>query len=201
LSNSDDSSKVNHAFFDALQKQENKEKIWGYYWPHAKEVDFDLAGSDFVAGIKYHPSISQTRIDNAPDVLKAAREYGKPLLIHSGRNQMSRIEYLLTARRMEPDITYIAAHLGGLANELILAALDRIDSLPSIENLYLDTSGCMNPKIMRRAIDIMGEDQILWGTDLPFFNHEVSRFVLSRTGINDSVMKKILYDNVVKIHK
>ncbi|MGY5875955.1 MAG: amidohydrolase family protein [Candidatus Thorarchaeota archaeon] len=201
LSNTEDSREVNRVFFEELQRQEHKDSIWAYYWPHPNEVDFEFAARDNVAGIKFHPSISQVTIDNAPDVVKAARDNGKPLLVHSGRNMKSRIEYLLTVRRKEPDGTYIAAHLGGLANELILAALDRIDSLSNIDGLYLDTSGCMNPKIMKRAIDVMGEDQILWGTDLPFFNLDISRYVLSKTDINDSTIKKILYDNVVKVHK
>ena len=201
LSNTDDSLVVNKDFFDKLGKHKHRDKVWGYYWPHPHEVDLDLASSDDVSGVKFHPSISQTTIDTAPAVLKAARDNGIPLLVHSGRNQMSRIDYLLTARRMEPDITFIGAHLGGLANELILAALARIEALPSMDNLYLETSGCMNPKIMKRAIDVLGDDRILWGTDTPFFDHEISRLVLVRTGISEKSIRKILYENAVKLHK
>jgi predicted TIM-barrel fold metal-dependent hydrolase len=101
---------------------------------------------------------------------------------------------------MEPDIVFIGAHLGGLANELILAALTRIESLPSMDNLYLETSGCMNPKILSRAIEVLGDDRILWGTDAPFFDHEISRLVLKRTGVSESSMRKILYENATKLH-
>ena len=201
MSNTDDSLSVNKEFFVNLGKQKHKDKIWGYYWPHPNEVDLDLSAQGNVSGIKFHPSISQTTIDTAPKVLKAARDNGIPLLVHAGRNQMSRIDYLLTARRMEPDIVFIGAHLGGLANELILAALTRIESLPSMDNLYLETSGCMNPKILRRAIDVLGDDRILWGTDAPFFDYKISRLVLKRTGVPESSMRKILYENATKLHK
>lgn len=200
MSNTDNSMDVNRGFFKKLQSQQYKDRMWAYYWPHPHEVDFEFAARADVSGVKYHPSISQVRIDNAPDVIRAARDNGLPLLVHCGRNQMSRIQYVLTAHRMEPDVVFVGAHLGGLANELILAALDRIDSMPARDNLYLDTSGCMNPKIMRRAIEVMGEDRILWGTDLPFFNHRVSRFVLEQTELDSKAMRKILYDNVVKMH-
>jgi len=200
MSNTDNSMDVNREFFKKLQSQEHRDKIWAYYWPHPHEVDFEFAAGANVSGVKYHPSISQVRIDNAPDVIRAARNNGLPLLVHCGRNQMSRIQYVLTAHRMEPDVVFIGAHLGGLANELILAALDRIDNMPRRDNLYLDTSGCMNPKIMRRAVEVMGEDRILWGTDLPFFDHRVSRFVLEQTGLDSKAMRKVLYDNVARMH-
>ncbi len=200
MSNTDNSLDVNKEFFKKLQGQQYRDKIWAYYWPHPHEVDFQFAAGEHISGVKYHPSISQVRIDNAPDVIRAARDNGLPLLVHCGRNQMSRIQYVLTAHRMEPDVVFVGAHLGGLANELILAALDQIDSMSRRDNLYLDTSGCMNPKIMRRAVEVMGEDRILWGTDLPFFNHKVSRFVLEQTGLDSEAMRKILYDNVAKLH-
>ena len=201
INNTDDSAAVNAEFFEALAKSPHSKKIWGYYWPHPKEVDFEFVSTWPVAGVKFHPSISQTKIDSAPDVLRVARNNGLPLLVHCGRNAMSRIQYLLTARRMEPDVTFIAAHLGGLANELILAALDQIDSLESLDNLYLDTSGCMNPKILKRAIETVGVERILWGTDTPFFDHDVSRIVLERTDLNESDVQRILFDNVADIHK
>jgi predicted TIM-barrel fold metal-dependent hydrolase len=201
LSNTDDSLDVNKTFFENLMKCPDRDRVWAYYWPHPAEVDSEFASEKPVAGIKYHPSISQIRIDNAPDVIRVARDNGLPLLVHCGRNVMSRIEPLLTARRREPSITFIAAHLGGLANELILAALDRIGSLANLDNLYLETSGCMNPRILRRAVDVMGADRILWGTDTPFFDHDVSRIVLERTGLEKGEIRKILYDNAIQVHR
>jgi len=200
ISNTDDSLEVNKEFFTEATNFEFRNKIWPYYWPHPDAVDAQFAQENNIAGVKYHPSISQRKIDNAPDVIKLAQECNVPLLVHCGRNQMSRINFLLTAARKEPDVTYIAAHLGGLANELILDALNQIDNYEGLDNLYLDTSGCMNPKILSRAIEVMGPDRILWGTDLPFFDFEITRFVLERTGIEASAMNKILYENVVSIH-
>lgn len=201
ISNTDDSLEVNKEFFAEAAAFKFKDKIWPYYWPHPSQVNSQFAEENNIAGVKFHPSISQRTIDNAPDVLNLAQDRGVPLIVHCGRNQMSRIGYLLTAARKEPDITYIAAHLGGLANELVLAALDLIDNQKRIDNLYLETSGCMNPKILSRAIKVMGPDRILWGTDLPFFDFEITRFVLERTEIGKSDMRKILYENVVSIHR
>jgi len=201
MSNTDDSVSVNTTFLDEVRKFPHKLKMWPYYWPHPGQVDTELASQQEFAGVKFHPSISQKRIDNAPDVIAIARDRGLPLLVHCGRNQISHIDYLLTAVRMEAGVTYVGAHLGGLANELILAALALIEKQPRRDNLYLDTSGCMNPKIVRRAVQVMGSDRVLWGTDLPFFDPEVSRVVLDRAGLEGPDLRKILYDNAVEVHK
>lgn len=200
ISNSDDSVKLNDAFFKESEKFPYRDRIWTYYWPHPKEVNPKMLVDYKVDGIKYHPSISQVRIDNASEILKIAASNNLPLLVHCGRNQISRIEYLITAARVEPDTTYIAAHLGGLANELILMAITQLQDSPQSDSIYLETSGCMNPKILRHAVDTLGADRILWGTDTPFFDPEVSKFVLRRAELQEKELRMILFDNVVKLH-
>jgi hypothetical protein len=200
ISNVDDSTTANEIFFKESETFPFRDKIWAYYWPHPHEIAPKMFEENRVDGIKFHPSISQTRIDNASQVIKMASVRNLPLLVHCGRNQISRIDYLITASRIEPDVIYIGAHLGGLANELILAALTQLENNPHSDNIYLDTSGCMNPRILRHAIDVMGADRILWGTDSPFFDSEVSRFVLQRTGIQGKELRKIQYENVIKLH-
>ncbi len=201
MSNTDDSAAVNRTFLEEVRQCPHKRSLWPYYWPHPGQIDAELASQKDFAGVKFHPSISQKRIDNAPDVIGLARDRGVPLLVHCGRNPISHIEHLLTAMRMQADVTYIGAHLGGLANELIVAALALIEKQSRRDNLYLDTSGCMNPKIVRRAIEVMGPDRILWGTDIPFFDIEVSRLVLDKTGVESKSLRSILHDNAVAIHK
>ncbi|MHA2069709.1 MAG: amidohydrolase family protein [Candidatus Thorarchaeota archaeon] len=201
VGSTDDSLAVNREFFNKLGQQTYKDRVWAFYWPSPNEVDFEFANRSDVAGIKYHPSISQVRIDQAPDVVNVAQDTGLPLLVHCGRNELSHSKYLLGISRINPDITFIAAHLGGMTNDLILITLDMIKNERNRDNVYLDTSGCMNPLIMRKAIDVMGDDRILFGTDLPFYDYEVSRFVLDQTGIEDSALRKILYENVVKLHR
>jgi predicted TIM-barrel fold metal-dependent hydrolase len=200
LNNADDSRVVNKQFLEKLSRQEHKNRMWAFYWPHPHEVDDDIAGRADVAGIKYHPSISQVQIDHAPDVVRIARNKGLPLLVHCGRHAISGFEYVLNAYRAQPDVKFIAAHMGGMANELILQALSLISGMSSRENLYLDTSGCMNPKILRRGIEVMGEDRVLYGTDLPFFDTEVSNFVLSRVGLGQKALRKVYHDNIMKLH-
>jgi len=200
ISNTDNSLEVNKEFFAEAASFEFRNNIWPYYWPHPNEVDTQFTKEIQLSGVKFHPSISQRTIDNAPAVIRLAQDNGVPLLVHCGRNQMSRINYLLTAARKDQDVIFIAAHLGGLANELVLAALTQISNYKRIDNLYLDTSGCMNPKILNRAIEVMSPDRILWGTDLPFFDFEITKFILERTGIPKQAMRKIMYENVVSIH-
>lgn len=197
----DDSLAINQEFFYTLNQKPYKDRVWAFYWPNPNEVDFDFASRSDVSGIKCHPSIHRIKVDQMTDVLKVTHDTGLPLLVHCGRDKTSHIDYLLNAYRENPDILFIAAHLGGLANDLILMALDKIEALSDRENLYFDTSGCMNPKIMRRAIDVIGEDHVFFGTDRPFFDLAVSQFVLHQTGLKKSAIQKVLSENILRIHK
>ena len=77
------------------------------------------------------------------------------------------------------DFPYIMAHTGGA----LLSVLERLDNgyrifpacrehinkLPSeyAKNLYYDTTSFSGP-VMRMALDIVGSDRILWGSDDPY---------------------------------
>ena len=82
-----------------------------------------------------------------------------------------------------PDFPYIMAHTGGT----LLMVLQRLDNgyhlfpdcrefiskLPSVyaKRLYYDTASFYAPAI-KMALDIVGPEQILWGTDDPFIDSD-----------------------------
>ena len=82
-----------------------------------------------------------------------------------------------------PDLQIVLGHWG----EMLLFALDRVDSLSNIAthlerrvadyfatNIHIATSGMLTPRLLRHALDFTSVDRILLSGDYPFHRMEAS---------------------------
>ncbi|MGY5879563.1 MAG: amidohydrolase family protein [Candidatus Thorarchaeota archaeon] len=205
MENNHDSRQANHRFFKTLKTFSKKDQVLAFYWPHPNEVDPEFLKTYDVAGIKYHPSISQLEVHKAKDVLDLVEDTSLPLIVHCGRNIKSRIEFCLEAYKKR-NITIIAAHLGGVSPPLVSRALQILEGADDYDNFYLDTSSIDVARLIARAINIMGSERILFGTDIPFHEYPVLKYALQQVWEREDVnvtsqdMKNIMYANVERIH-
>lgn len=114
-----------------------------------------------------------------------------------------------------PDLKVIMGHMG----ETIPYCLKRLDegyecrrlwesgkisNLPSYylkRNIYISTSGGYRPETMACAIDALGMDKILFGTDYPHFPTEMSVDQLEQCRLNKEELEAICYKNAERIFK
>lgn len=101
-------------------------------------------------------------------VMKAAREWKIPILQHTWSQTIIRqrsfhtdpADTALLARR-HPDVNIIMAHLSGFGVRGVLEAR-------GLPNLYIDTSGGLpDDGLLEYAVEQLGADHILHGSDLP----------------------------------
>jgi predicted TIM-barrel fold metal-dependent hydrolase len=61
-------------------------------------------------------------------------------------------------------------------------------------------AGEADDRMLLHEIDLLGEDQILYSSDLPHGEgrHDAAKEIIAREDITDSQKRKILYDNAVK---
>lgn len=61
-------------------------------------------------------------------------------------------------------------------------------------------AGEADDRMLREEIDLLGEDQILYSSDLPHGEgrHDAAKEILARQDISDFQKRKILYGNAVK---
>lgn len=86
--------------------------------------------------------------------------------------------------RNYPDITFIAAHMGGLTAPFT----DIYHYLPPRENLYLDTSNAahtLSADQFQRLLRRHGPGHVIFGTDWPWFEH-ASEIRLIRGRLDDT---------------
>lgn len=191
----------------ALQRQvQGRDDLYFFPWIHIPErgrdgevlLEYLRANIREIDGVKFHASISQMGIKDkrlAPILDYVDRE-GLPLLYHCGRHPISSAEPIKDIAPTYPNIKFVVAHLGGNAYDIVVDTMMMFNSgLPG--NVYLDTSTARHPTLLRRAIDVYGEDRILFGTDLPFTEMNMNWACLEFAGVLDN--EKILGGNLRRI--
>jgi predicted TIM-barrel fold metal-dependent hydrolase len=153
-----------------------------------------------ISGIKYHPSYCQVTANDSSMALfwEAARELDFPVLVHCGRNEKSHIKHLILAAQKHQDVTFIGAHLGGNATELVDEALGLLqESDPG--NVMLDVSAIKLPWLVERAVGAIGADRILYGSDEPYADIRVAEACVEWADISERAREMIFHENARRL--
>lgn len=121
-------------------------------------------GQDGLKGLKLH-TVSYVGFPYGEGTLRLLRrcaEYNAPVLFHSGDEPLALPQELAEAARLCPETTVILAHMGGFYH--CQAAIDVASELP---NIYLDTSAMPYPDMIKRAVETIGPERVLFGSDGP----------------------------------
>jgi len=185
-----------------------KSKLKKYFYPliiidpKDKETLSQMVDySDLIYGVKYHPSVSETPLtdESLYPFMEVISEYKFPVLVHCGRNWRSNISYVIKSAKMFTSIMFVAAHLGGNASELIEKAIYALHKA-KCDNIYLDTSAVKLPWLIEKAIEILGADKIMFGSDEPYSDLRIGKYCVELCNISKEVMDKIFYRNVGKLY-
>jgi len=145
------------------------------------------------------------------EALKLAAQHGKPVNIHvtdaQTRDYPGKIETsfdsLEKLAQRHSETTFVFAHLAGMME---------LPTLKELTNVYLDTAAVpmlYSDSIYQDAIDQIGADRILFGTDYPLRTFPRTQKkpefathlnALRNCGLNPADLNKILYQNARKIH-
>ena len=194
-----DSVALNLDFFERAKRFPQKNRIFPFLWIHPNQLMEDHFKRFVFSGFKFHSSISQTTIAENEEMLRLCEKYKKPILIHCGRNEKSRIDYVLKVNEHHPDLKFICAHMGGLATDLIVRAYERISQSNYLDNIYLDTSGCFHPELIEKAVQLLGNDKIIFGTDRPFHSYKMSLYAVDCCSFDRKTKRNILSDTILNI--
>jgi predicted TIM-barrel fold metal-dependent hydrolase len=190
---------LNTDFMRRLAKFPKKNRVFPFVWIHPNQLKEDHFKEFVFLGFKFHPSISQTTIDENEKVLDLCEKYKKPILIHCGRGEKSRIDYVLKVNQHYPRLEFICAHMGGLATDLIIRAFGRMAQSKHLDNVYLDTSGCFHPELIEKAVELLGKDKIVFATDRPFHSYKMSLYAVNCCRLDRKTKENIFHNNISNI--
>ncbi|NLF78904.1 MAG: amidohydrolase [Chloroflexi bacterium] len=97
----------------------------------------------------------------ADPLIEIAREFDVPVTIHSGNFFCHPLEIAETASRF-PDVTFIMDHMGYRYH--VLEAVLAAERCP---NLYLATTAVFEPHFIQMAINRVGADRVIFGSNAP----------------------------------
>ena len=114
-------------------------------------------------GLKLHPisNLVKPYAERCVQLIRTAGQLGVPVFIHCGDAVPALPLQIGKAAALCPDTTIIC-HLGGYfhAEEIIRVA-------ERCSNLVLDTSSCPYPQSIRRAIEALGSERVVFASDSP----------------------------------
>jgi predicted TIM-barrel fold metal-dependent hydrolase len=147
-------------------------------------------------GVKLHPA-HYTLYPFGPETVKLAHRAGElnlPILFHCGDEIMCLPYQIDRLAAQCPETTIILAHIGGFfSGESALNVAERR------KNVLVDTSEIPFPEMVRKAVDRLGAEKVLWGTDAPCcdIRHEIRKVELA--GITESQMQLLFAENYSRL--
>ena len=147
-------------------------------------------------GVKFHP-VHYTLHPFGEDtvkILKRAAEYDIPVLFHCSDEAMCLPMQIAEGIRQSPETKVILAHMGGFFH-----LDDAIRVCRDFKNVYLDT--CESPLIhdIKRAVEILGADRILFGTDIPTDNPLFEIEKIKAMKLSKEEEDLIFYKNIARL--
>jgi hypothetical protein len=147
-------------------------------------------------GVKLHPA-HYTLYPFGQETVKLAHragELGLPMLFHCGDEIMCLPYQIDRLAEKCPNTTIILAHIGGFFSGE--AALDVAERRP---NVLVDTSEIPFPGMVRKAVDRLGAEKVLWGTDAPCcdIGHEIRKVELA--GLTAGQERQLFCENFARL--
>jgi predicted TIM-barrel fold metal-dependent hydrolase len=147
-------------------------------------------------GVKLHP-LFQAFIADDPvvyPIMNEARKLKVPVAIHSGHPPFSLPWSIGELADIYPDVTIVMLHMGHGHGLYIRAA---INTAKKHSNIILETSGMPMHSKIKEAMDTVGEDRVIYGSDIPFHHPSVELQRLKVAGLNENQLRRVLHDNAV----
>ncbi len=153
-----------------------------------------LEEDDRFVGVKIHAAYAQT-LTRAPTMrrlLGAVADYGRPVLIHNLGADWP--EALVELAHENPALPIIAAHAG--YGDAPHPTHDAAERLAPAANIYLEyCSTYLTVGAIRRGINAVGVDRLLYGSDFPLIAQPYMRAAYDDAELSPDEAKRILVTN------
>ncbi|WP_420027408.1 amidohydrolase family protein [Fannyhessea vaginae] len=163
--------------------------------PHALDEIDRCLGDLKMNGVKFHSWKQGYYPDNRPeldDIFSQIEHYGVHVQMHVGTAPLSNPYTWSEHARKHPKIDFVFTHMGYYE-----FGLSCIEMALRYKNIYLETSGQMNPLILKDAIKKIGSQRIVFGTDWPYkpVNIEIDKFL--HLDLDSDDLENIFYKNAM----
>jgi predicted TIM-barrel fold metal-dependent hydrolase len=175
--------------------------VYGLVWANPRDPDvvtdtrrlLDEPGSRF-RGVKLHPLLDGYHSDDPAvhPIIELLIERRLPALIYCGHPIFTLPWSIEELVRRYPEARIILGHMGHGNIIYINAAIDVAERNP---NVYLETSGMPMHSKIREAVERVGPDRVLYGSDTPFHHPSVELAKVRVSGLPTDLTDRVLGEN------
>ena len=151
-------------------------------------------------GIKLHPDMQHFAVDDdrAIEIYKICAKLKLPILFHVGdkRSDLSHPKRILNVLDKVPDLTVIAAHMGGYT------IWDEAEKYLIGQPVYLDTSEAligMSPEKLYSLIEKHGTDRVMFGSDYPLWTTKYAFDGIERCRMTEEEKDLVYFKTAEKV--
>lgn len=182
------------------------DKLVGLVWINPYDGDEAVENVDKAMnrwgfkGIKMHPLLDAYLPDQeiVHPIMDQARKYQIPVLFHCGHPPWSLPWHFGNLADVYPDVFIILGHMGHGHIVYINAAIEVAEKH---ENVLLETSAMPMHSKIKEAVAKVGEDKVMYGSDMPFGHPAYEIKKVEVAGLTKKQLNLVLEDNARKIFR
>jgi predicted TIM-barrel fold metal-dependent hydrolase len=141
-------------------------------------------------GVKFHPWLQSFPANSAYlyPALEVCAKHRLPVLFHTGTPPYSQPFQVMEQARRFPAVPFVIGHFGKIM------FLDAVRSAEMCPNVWLETSGAQVSDL-QFAIERIGSDRILFGTDLPIGGAASAKWNMAkiRSAVADEAYRQAIF--------
>jgi predicted TIM-barrel fold metal-dependent hydrolase len=193
-----------NASVSAFMAGSTRRKYWFFPWlkPAVRsDLDYARRNRSGIHGIKLHPSCDRVRVNDAKTqpLLRFARDEGLAVMVHCGRwQEMSSYRFALEVAAKYPGVRFLLSHMGGDTPELETATIEGIAE-GRLDNVFLGIEGVREYWAVQKAVDDLGADRVLFGSDFPLGHPRMYMGVVDALKITAEQKDLIMGGNALRL--
>lgn len=147
-------------------------------------------------GLKLHPvgSLDHPASALTLRLIRQAAAYGAPVLFHCGDEPLTTPLQIAQAAEQVPEAQIILGHMGGYFH-----TEEAIETAARVSNLLLETSAMPYPRLIRRAIDTIGPERVLFASDGPGCSPRLEVHKVELAGLSAAERELVFHRNIAQI--
>ncbi len=158
-------------------------------------IELNRSINNGARGIKLHPSIQGFLLcdELVYPIVELACEHQLPIYFHTGTPAYSQPMHVAELALRFPEANLIMGHMGSTD-----FWIDAVPAAQLASNIYVDTSWSLPDKI-RHAVDSLGADRVLFGSDSPLSSYSVEIGCINATFLDDNEKVLLMSNNLLRL--
>jgi uncharacterized protein len=177
------------------------ERLIGYvrvhpWYPEALDLLERAFGDFHMKGVKLHPvgNLSHPAAEVTLRVIRRAAEHRAPVLFHCGDEALTTPLQIAAAAEAVPEATIILGHMGGYFH-----VEEAIEVAARVPNVFLETSAMPYPDQIRRAVQTIGAERVLFASDGPGCLPRLEVHKVRLAGLSAAEEQRVFADNILEL--